>query len=366
MTFATRGFGPLVFTGTFASKYNTCTMRVSGDIRTTNANAQFPKLSFGDLRPVKPKMSCLFVAGGTMTFADQTAALDKSEASLRVAKGAKLTFKNGTASSMYQWTAKPSRIVLDGTLDVQAPFVGGADQTYGGEGTLKIATLKPSTASSRVKLTDTLTLDSPATWPTVDADGAETPLTLGALSGRPVIHATSGWTYGPATGTTTSTAPSDRAAYIAAGATLAVEPGGGVATFADPVAGPGTLEITNGTLRVTGGIASETSLSVAANGTFAWDADAEVAGLAVATGGTLSFAGAVLTVADGVSLAGVTLSDSNDTLAGGSGWHRVLVAKSVSGEPVMPPSWETRLAPLDGGMVALELHDVRGTMLIFR
>ena len=74
----------------------------------------------------------------------------------------------------------------------------------------------------------------------------------------------------------------------------------------------------------------------------------------------------MLAVADDVSLADVTLQDAGNALAGGSGWHRILVAKSVAGEPVMPPSWEARLVPLDGGSVALELHDVRGTMLIFR
>ena len=74
----------------------------------------------------------------------------------------------------------------------------------------------------------------------------------------------------------------------------------------------------------------------------------------------------MLEVADDVSLADVKLRDENSTLAGGSGWHRILVAKSVTGEPVMPPSWETRLVELDGGRVALELHDVRGTVIIFR
>ena len=78
------------------------------------------------------------------------------------------------------------------------------------------------------------------------------------------------------------------------------------------------------------------------------------------------FAGGVLAVADDVSLAGVTLQDAGNALAGGSGWHRILVAKSVAGEPVMPPSWEARLVSLDGGRVALELHDVRGTCIIFR
>ncbi len=76
--------------------------------------------------------------------------------------------------------------------------------------------------------------------------------------------------------------------------------------------------------------------------------------------------GALAVQADVVSLAGVTLQDAGNALAGGSGWHRVLVAKSVAGEPVMPPSWEARLVSLDGGRVALELHDVRGTCIIFR
>ena len=192
-----------------------------------------------------------------------------------------------------------------------------------------------------------------------------TPLLLGASSGRPVIRAANGWTYGPAEGVEVSPS-AHRAAYIRAGATLAVEPGGGVATFADPVSGPGTLEITNGMLRTTGGIAPETALAVAANAEFTWDADTEIAALAVEPDGTLAFAGGVLTVADDVSLAGVKLQDTGNVLAGGSGWHRVIVAKSVSGEPVMPPSWEVRLVSLADGLVALELHDVRGTTIIFR
>ena len=323
ITFAARGVGPLVFAGGFASKAENKVMNIYGDVRTTASNAQWPVLKLAGLRSVKPWMTRLFVAGGDLTFTNQTSSLATAGATLRVAAGAKLTFKNGTASSMYQWTAKPARIVLDGTLDLQAPFVGGADQSYGGEGTLKIASLKPSTAASRVTLSDALTVEAPAAWPTVDADGAETPLTLGASSGRPVIRAANGWTYGPAAGTTTATTPSDRAAYIRAGATLAVEPGGGVATFADPVAGLGTLEITNGTLRVTGGIAPETSLAVAANASFTWDADTEVAGLSVAPGGTLAFAGGVLAVADDVSLADVTLQDAGNALAGGSGWDGI-------------------------------------------
>ena len=363
-SFSARGDGPIIISSTFVGNQNK-TMYICGDIRLDGeSNKSWPNLVLVTKASSLPQ-TCLSVMCGTMTFANQTSALTIPNAGFRVAKGATLSFPKGSSSARYQWAKLPQLIVVDGTLDIQAPFFGGKDQVYGGEGTLRVSQPWPSVASSRISLVDTLTLDSAAVWTTVRSDSVATPLLLGASSGRPVIHAANGWTYGPAEGVEVSPS-ADRAAYIRTGATLAVEPGGGIATFVDPVAGPGTLEITNGTLKVTGGIASETSLAVAANGTFAWDTDTEVAGLTVATGGTLSFAGNVLTVDDDVSLAGVTLNDANNTLAGGSGWHRVLVAKSVLGEPVMPPSWETRLVPLAGDMVALELHDVRGTMLIFR
>ena len=364
LSFSARGDGPLVISSTFTGNANR-TMYVCGDVRLDGASDKaWPNLMLVDKSATLPQ-TCLTVLNGTMTFGNQTSALNIGNAGFRVAKGATLAFPKGSSSARYCWGRQPQRIVVDGVLDIEAPFFGGRNQVYGGEGTLKISQPWPSTATSRVNLADTLTLDSSALWATVRSDSVDTPLLLGASSGRPVIHAANGWTYGPAEGV--DVLPSaDRAAYIRAGATLAVEPGGGVATFADPVAGLGTLEITNGTLRVTGGIAPETSLAVAANASFTWDADTEVAGLSVAPGGTLAFVGGVLAVADDVSFAGVTLQDAGNALAGGSGWHRVLVAKSLTGEPVMPPSWEARLVPLDGGRVALELHDVRGTCIIFR
>jgi len=353
-----------VFSGAFYSKSHNKVMYVTGDVRTMNANAQWPVLSFNDLRPAKPNMARLYVAGGSMTITNQSLNLSRKDACFRVAEGASLIFLNGP-NAKYQWTQAPSRIVVDGTMDVRAPFVGGCDQVYGGSGTLKLASLSPSTASSCVMLTDSLTVESPGEWPTVDSDGADTPLILEARSGRPVVHAESGWAYGPASGTTTTTAAADRAAYVHDGATLAVEPGGGIATFVDPVDGAGTLEITNGTLKVTGGISSETSLAVAANGTFAWDEATAVAGLTAAAGGTLAYYGEPLTVSGDVSLAGVVIQDA-DGVAEASGWHRVLVAKSFDGDPVIPSIWETRIVELDGGMVAFEVHAERGTLIIVR
>ena len=84
--------------------------------------------------------------------------------------------------------------------------------------------------------------------------------------------------------------------------------GGGTATFVDPVAGSGTLEITNGTLRTTGGISSETKIAVASDGAFEWDSAATYASLSIAECGTLILSDlAAQTVADNVSLYGINL-----------------------------------------------------------
>ena len=166
----------------------------------------------------------------------------------------------------------------------------------------------------------------PATWQTVASTGADAPLTLAARGGRPVLHVASGWTYGPASGVATTTAASDRAAYIHEGATLAIDANGGTATFEDPVAGPGKLEIASGTLSVPGGISSETSLKVASGATFAWSAATAVAGLEAASGATLRVVDATkpLAVAGAVDLTGVTIdvTGAGDGRGYADGWQR--------------------------------------------
>jgi len=373
IAFATYDVGPIVLSGGFESKSANKVMYAKGDIRChlsgkSAAASRWPILQLQAAAEGR-HWTRLSVMDGAMAFTNQTTAFSVPQAGFRVAKGATLTFQTGTASAMYQWTATPQRIVVDGTLDVQAPFVGGgARQLYGGEGVIRIASLRPSTGATSVEFGDTLSIEAPASWPTVAATGADAPLRLAARSGRPVIHAASGWTYGPVSGTSTTTEPADRAAYIYAGATLAVEPGGGVATFADPVEGPGTLEITNGTLKIEGGISPETKIAVAANGAFVWNSSASLAGLSIAEGGALVFSNpAVLTVADDVSLSGVALRVPGGSMSGMEGWTRLLVAKSISGTPQHPKSnWEFRIKALDNGMDALEVREHSGMIIVVR
>lgn len=371
ISFSSHGGGPIVFSGGFSSKSANKIMYVRGGIHchhgtVSENNRRWPKLQLQSAVEARDR-TCFALMDGEMTFTNQTDSLSVAQTSLRVAEGATLTFM-GTALSKYQWTAEPRRIVVDGTLDVQSPFMGGGvRQIYGGDGTIRIASLQPSTGATSVEIGDTLTVDAPASWPTV-ASGADTPLTLAARSGRPVIHATNGWTYGPAEGSSPTTTPAERAAFIRPEATLAVEPGGGVATFVDPVAGSGTLEITNGTLRVEGGISPETRLAVAPDGAFECGSPASFAGLSVAEGGTLLFSDLVVaTVADDVSLSGVRLRVSESLFAGRTGWMRLLVAKSISGAPRLPNSnWKSRVVRLDDGTDAFEVCAGFGMVVILR
>ena len=260
--------GPLVFGGgvTAAGSKQAPIMHVCGDIRTTGY-VTYPRLAFTK-RPAKPDMSRLFVEAGRVTITNQTGAFDVKNAGFRVASGAMLTFRgpNSADGTFYQWTAEPQKIVVDGTMRIESRLRGGACQQYGGAGTLFITrTMYPATAASALEFADTLSVNLPDVWRTVSTSfspaGANTPLTLVARSGRPVLCVPDGWTYGPAANITTTTTPADRAAYVHAGATLAIDATGGTVTFEDPVAGPGTLEIVGGALAVPGGISPETKLS---------------------------------------------------------------------------------------------------------
>ena len=335
--------GPLVFGGgvTAAGSKQAPIMHVCGDIRTTGY-VTYPRLSFTK-RPAKPDMSRLFVEAGRVTITNQTGAFDVKNAGFRVASGAMLTFRgpNSSDGTFYQWTAEPQKIVVDGTMRIESRLRGGACQQYGGAGTLFITrTMYPATAASALEFADTLSVNLPDVWRTVSTSfspaGANTPLTLVARSGRPVLCVPDGWTYGPAANITTTTTPADRAAYVHAGATLAIDATGGTATFEDPVAGPGTLEVVGGALAAPGGISPETTLKVGAQGAFEWRSALTLARLETENGAELRFTDTaeILTVSGEVSLAGVTLRAPESAFDSLSRQTRVLVADSISGLPV--------------------------------
>ena len=118
-------------------------------------------------------------------------------------------------------------------------------------------------------------------------------------------------------------------------ATLAIDATGGTATFEDPVAGPGTLEIVGGALAVPGGISPETKLKVGAQGAFEWRSALTLAGLETENGAELRFTDSaeILTVSGEVSLAGVTLRAPESAFDSLNRQTRVLVADSISGLP---------------------------------
>ena len=333
--------GPVVFGGGIeaagAKAQTEAAVHVCGDIRTTGTISH-RMLAFTK-RPAKPDMSRLFVESGTVAFTNQVAAFDVTNAGFRVATGAMLTFDGRLASAFYQWTAVPQKIVVDGSMRIDAVVKGGgARQLYGGSGTLVISqTMQPSTGATPLEFSDTLSVTLPATWQTVASTGADAPLTLAARGGRPVLHVANGWTYGPASGVATTTAASDRAAYIHEGATLAIDANGGTATFEDPVAGPGKLEIASGTLSVPGGISSETSLKVASGATFAWSAATAVAGLEAASGATLRVVDATkpLVVSGAVDLTGVTIDVTGAGTPTASNALRILSAAAIVGQPTV-------------------------------
>ena len=331
--------GPIVFGGSLAvdgKDANKAQTMVCGDIRTTGTIAA-RMLGF-TARPAKPDMSRLFVENGSVTITNQAQAFAVPNSGFRVASGATLTINHATGT-FYQWTAVPQKIVVDGTMQIDAVVKGGgARQLYGGSGALVISqTMQPSTGATPLEFSDTLSVTLPATWQTVASTGADAPLTLAARGGRPVLHVASGWTYGPASGVATTTAASDRAAYIHEGATLAIDANGGTATFEDPVAGPGKLEIASGTLSVPGGISSETSLKVASGATFAWSAATAVAGLEAASGATLRVVDATkpLAVAGAVDLTGVTIDVTGAGTPTAGNALRILSAAAIVGQPTV-------------------------------
>ena len=371
LAFSANAEGPIVLAG-FIAKTENKILTVKGDVRCNNGTVsttyrKWPKLAFATQKD--RNWSRFSVMGSSMSITNQTAAFSVAKASLRVEKDATLVFNNGTPSSKYQWTAEPHRIMVYGTLRIEAPFVGGAHQMYGGDGTLEIkSSIQPSTAATRIGLTDGLLVKLSAAWPTVASTGADTPITIAAYSGRPVLHTARNWTYGPEAGTVTATTPAERAVFIRPEATLVVEPNGGIATFADPVTGPGTLEITNGTLVVQGGISADTHVAVAADAAFDLGAsDASLAGIDVADGGALIFSGGMCTVSGDVSMSGAELQISAGMMGSGPGWKRLLVAQSISGTPTLPgPNWESRTIALEDGTIAFEVRIVRGTCMTLR
>ncbi len=352
---------------------------VSGDVR-FGSLVTFPQFNFLARNDGYGHLTCgtqfTVLSGGDVTFTNQTTAFAFPYAGFRVKDGGTLTFQDGTAASQYAWNSGSSawgmvaygaKSTIDGTMDIQATFVGGNDQAFGGSGTLRIAGVKPARNSrmyaaegrSRISFGDTLTVQMGADWTTVK-EGANYPLAIKAY-GSPTIRTAGDWTYGPEAGFASDETARWRAMQVCDGATLTVDAGGGTATFADSVCGKGTLAITNGVMLTSGGVTNTLGIAVKAGGVYEWGGVQSVRSLSCEAGGTLRFtAFAPITVTEAVDLGGMTLEWPQDLdLMASPRWHTVIVSKTgfTGALAGLGGACVARVAQVEGGF-ALQLRKI--------
>ena len=316
--------------------------------------------------------------GGNITYTNQTIAFTVPYAGFRVNGGGALTFSNGGLVDSYRWNAAGAygaKNTVDGTMNINVPFIGGNDHAFGGSGTLNLMSVTPmqNTQSyananrSRVSFGDTLNVNLSHDWTTAAA-GADYPLTIKAF-GTPTIHLAADWKYGPDAGFESAMDAKWRAAEVAKGATLTVDAGGHTATFADPVGGKGTLAITNGVLVTSGGVADTLGIVAKADGVYEWSAAQSLRSVACENGGVLRFAAfdQPLTVKEGVDLDALSLSCPANLGAGSPRWHTVLVSEAgfTGGLGSVPHPFVARIAETESGW-ALQLRHVVGTAISVR
>jgi hypothetical protein len=285
----------------------------------------------------------------------------------RVEEGGVLKFTDTLSSTRgwrrYAWTASPAGTIVNGEMDIQTPFVGGAEQAYGGRGTLKIATTVPSNSVSRVWLMDTLKTELSNDWQTVTS-ASDTPLALGAAAGSPVLRVPTGWTYGHSDATTSSA--DDRAIKIREGAVLTIA-AVGAATVNEAVIGDGTLAVACGTALTLSSV-SENSAGVIVREGASLDVSTNlsVGSLTVERGAFLNFTGnAVLTVSGDVSLSSDVFAFSDGTP---KSWTTVLVCTDGTVN-LMPSAYgvkKARLSTDESGHAVVQCKDVTGMVMVFR
>ena len=378
-SFCASAEGPLIIktASDFAKRDAVGQIRVSGDVRIGNT-VTFPQLNIYRYGNNCGHLVCgtrlSVLNGGSLTFTNQATAFSQSWTGLRVEAGGSLTF-NGGSSAFYRWScakgstsyAGPAKHTIDGTLNINVPFQGGNHQGYGGCGDLHLSTIQPYQTASKISFGDALNVYPSQDWVTT-ADGADFPLTV-KVFGTPTIHLAANWKYGPAEGSTPVSEAADRAAMITGGSTLTVDAGGNTATFEDPVAGYGTLAITNGTLRATGGTASSLGIVMKAGGVFEPVAGQTLRSVRCENGGVLRLtAFEPVTVKENVNLGEINLAwPANLSLAGSPRWRTVFVSKTgFTGEfASTSKACVSRVVETEDGF-ALQLKRVDGTVISFR
>ena len=380
LSVAAGGFGPLVVNSDLiAGSESYGDMHVGGDVRFAKSGLSIPRLVIQSLGGGDAGFGSrlTLLSGASLTVLRQdgvvtygtTGAMFSNGASFNVEEGATLSFAAGSGAE-YKWTcSQPGKSIINGTLDILAPYVNAANVTYGGTGRINVSEFRCSSAAGSMGLSGSLNLYPPAAWNTVDSYGANAPFVLKAYD-SPTIHLPSNWTYGPAaavTNITTSTAL-NRACMIAEGATLTINGNGHIATFSDPVNGAGTLAITNGTLQLPGGANAALTLAIRSDGILSWNTAVTVGALDMTPGATLAYGfGPPLTVNGNIDLTGIILDADAQVFKATSRWNELLVAKNgtISGTPVVSSAWRTTIADTPEGQVFLARY-FDGLTIIFR
>ncbi len=378
-SFSASAEGPLVIkTKTdFQKRSDTGVISVSGDVRFGNT-ITFPRLNLGRYGNSAGHLVCgtrmSVLAGGSLTLTNQTSAFTSAFSGIRIEEGGTLTF-NGGASAFYQWNIDKgntpysggAKQTIDGTMNVNVPFLGGGQHSYGGNGSLNLsAAIRPAVRATRVAFGDALSVNLSHDWVTT-ADGADFPFTIKVL-GTPTFHLAADWRYGPAEGAIPESTATERMAIVAEEATLTVDPSGGTATFADPVGGKGTLAVTNGTLVTSGDTADTLGIAVKANGVYELSAPQTLRALSCDAGGLLRFtASAPLTVKETVNLDGMTLAWSENLNFPTHRWQTIITSKTgfagtLSG---LGGSLLTQTVETANG-IELQLRKVIGTAVYIR
>ena len=347
MTWCAAGRGALVQRNYFYPKNDSAkSFSVQGDVRYQCDKADKPVWAISLLDPYlkAPYTKFTVMNGSKLVISKQDGCIDKEcdtslvpspSSAIHVEDGALLTFAKSDVS-FYQWKRKPADMIVDGVLAVECPFLGGVDQTYRGEGILKIDNAKASVSPSRVKIGGSVTLESPS-WKTKENDG--TYLALSA-EGSPTLKATADFVYGPASGG----ASEERALLLERNASLTVDGGGHAVAFADPVGGAGSVTAKKGTFSFNGGITGDVTLIVDSTAELSLTSALSAKSIVFVPGATIDIGeGGTLRIASGdIDLTDVKLSCDGEGL---DSWYPLVtvVNGNISGTFAGGEKYKTKL-----------------------
>ena len=367
VTWCAAGRGSLVQRGMFyPSNANEKDMTISGDVRYGGSNVSTPIYHITLLDPYKdaPFTRLTIMNGGNMKVSQQIRVVDyqasSASTSIRIDEGGTLTFAGGGAQ-YFGWNNKPTMNIIDGTLVLECPIVGGVDQMYVGKGTMKVSTVRPQTADSRVTIGGGLTLEAPA-WTTVNTTDPTKAFAL-SVESTATLRATADFTYGAADGLGDGVDADVRAIEVAAGAEVLVDGNGHLVTFADNIAGSGRMVLSNGTFSIEGSASG--TIVVTSDATLCLGREMAADAFEFQSGATLSVSGAgSISVASGdIDLSGVKLT--YDGISDGV-WY--LLARTGSGTisgDLDGNRYEQKIVVFDGAST-LYIKKPVGIRVIFR